>query len=184
MPMLYLELDNNSVHMFALDILDDTQSIPAQCGILARLGWEECKKHPESKPTAAAYTGEAWRVKGPVSDDEKLMPVKSPKKQEVLTVQIWQAHQEPREQSYALPVIRDHKKRVTDIGEAEGPTANISHQLVAFVHGCLDAQKSDDEVFGRMESTIRNRVAALSPEKRQELMEYLRREGVDPSMFL
>lgn len=184
MPMLYLELDDNSVHMFALDILSDTQSIPAQCGILARLGWEECKKHPGRKPIAAAYTGEAWRVSNPESADERMMPVNSKKRQEVLIVQIWQANQEPRGQSYSLPVIRDHKKRVTDIGEPEGPTLNISYQLVSFVQGCLDASKPDDEVFGKMDEAIRKRVATMSPQLQQELRDFMIREGIDPNMYL
>lgn len=184
MPMLYLELDDNSVHMFALDILDDTQSIPAQCGILARLGWEKCKKHPGCKPMAAAYTGEAWRVSNPGSNEERMMPVNSKKRQEILTVQIWQASQKPQGQSYSLPVIRDHKKRVTDIGEAEGPIANISHQLASFVHGCMDAQKPDDEVFGKMDETIRKRVASMPPHLQDELRNWLQREGIDPNEYL
>src|SRR5260221_2320546 len=176
MRMIYLEL-TDTLLMFALDILSDKQSIPTQCGILARLGWEECKKYPGQKPVSIGFYAEAWGVSDPESTDVKMMPVRSQKRRELIIISFWQKDAEPHAQSYALPVIRDHKKRVIDVGEAE-PTKTVSYQLASFLQGVLDSQKPDEEVFGRLEQAIDKRIAVLSPEKRRELIEYLRREGL------
>lgn len=177
MPMLYLQLSQDTI-LFALDVLSDGQSIPAQCGILARLGWEHGKQHPGQKPVSAGFYCEAWRLVEPeASAEEKMRPARSEKRQEIISVAFWQADKEPRMQTCALPVVRDHKKRVIDVTDAQ-PTSAGSLHLVSFLRGVLDSQKPDDEVFGKLDRQISERIAALSPEKRAELMEYIRREGL------
>lgn len=183
MPMLHLEMTGNQVTLFALDIISDTQSIPTQCGILARMGWEHCKKHPDQQPLAVGFYSEAWRVSNPESDDMRLMPVKSTKREEIITVQMW-TNAEAQAQAYAFPIIRDHKKRVIDIGPAEGPTLSASWQIVSFLKGCKDARKPDDEVFGKMDAAIRARVATMSPELKQKLEAFMQAEGLDPKEYL
>jgi hypothetical protein len=174
MPMIYLELSQD-VLMLALDILSDAQSIPAQCGILARLGWEECKKHPGQQPRTCGFYAEAWRVRDPESTEAKIMPVKSQKREEIIMVSFWQAESEPHVQSYALPVMRDHKKRVIDVSQ-EGPMGSFPYQHAAFLQGVLDSQRPDAEVFRKLDRAVGRRIATLSPEKRRELMEFLRLE--------
>jgi hypothetical protein len=176
MPMIYLELTNNLL-MIALDILSDTQSIPVQCGILARLGWEECKKYPGQKPVSIGFYSEAWRVKDAENTETEMRPVRSPKRQEIISVSFWQADKEPHAQSCVLLVIRDHKKRVIDIQEEE-IKEKLSYQLASFRQGVLDSQKPDEEVFGNLERAIGKGIAKLSPEQRLELMDLLQQEGL------
>lgn len=181
MPMLYLELTGKKVIMFALDIISDSQSIPAQCGIFARLGWETCKQYPKQGPAAIGFYSEAWQVRNPENDTSKLMPVNSKKKQEIIVVQQW--IKDGRAQTYTLPIIRDHKKRVIDVGSAEGPIANVSYQVASFLKGCLDAYKPDDEVLNKMLDDIQRRVSGLSPTKQQELKDFIQREHMDLQDF-
>jgi hypothetical protein len=49
MPMISLDL-SEGVPMLALEVLSDAGSSPAQSSILARLGWETCKKYPGQQP--------------------------------------------------------------------------------------------------------------------------------------
>ena len=173
MPMIYLELTQNVI-MFALDILSDTQSIPEQCGILARLGWEECKKYPGQQPVSIGIYAEAWRVSGPENASDKMMPVRSKLRQEIIAVSFW--HRDTGVQSCVLPVIRDHKKRVIDVGE-EAITDHMSYQLAALLQGTRDAQKPDEEVFGRMEHALTQRLQNLTSEQLQELVRFLQEES-------
>jgi hypothetical protein len=182
LPMLYLDLTGNQSTLFALDIISDTQSIPKQCGILARLGWEECKKHPDQQPVAIGCYSEAWQVEDPENDNARFMPVRSEKRREIITVQMWSVDNKP--QSYALPIIRDHKKRVIDIGPAEGPTFRISWQVASFLKGCQDAQKPDDEVFCKVNDAIRSRLAGMSPDLKQKFKESMREMGLNPKEYL
>jgi len=74
MPLIQLELSGNSelpsgrVIIMALDILSDEQSIPVQCGILARLGLETCREYPGEKPIASSFYSEAWSASEPEDD--------------------------------------------------------------------------------------------------------------------
>src|SRR5205807_6866536 len=127
----HIELKGNDVTqkdinvIMALDLFSDNQSVPVQSGVIARVGWEECKKHPGHTPIAAGIYAEAWRITEPASDEQRMRPKLSHKKQEVIMVEMWHT-QDNKIESYRLPVIRDHKKRVVDIGPAEGPKGTIS----------------------------------------------------------
>jgi hypothetical protein len=113
----------------------------------------------------------------------RLMPVKSAKREEIITVQLWR-NVDAKMQTYALPIIRDHKKQVVDIGPAQGPTFNASWQIASFLKGCKDASRPDDEVFGKMDAAIRARVATMSPESKQILEAFMQAEGIDPKKYL
>jgi hypothetical protein len=182
MPMMYLEL-SEGIHVWALDILSDKQSIPTQCGILARLGWEECKKRPGQKPISVGFYCEAWKSVELKTTDFKLRPVHDPKKQEVISVSFWQADKEPHKQYYDLPVIRDKKKRVVDVGPAEGPKNALSIQLTSFLQGVRDSQHPDEEVDAQLKKAIARTLATLPPEKKQEARDFMRQEGYDPAMI-
>lgn len=175
MPMMQLELTSGIIFM-ALDVLSDSQSIPVQCGMLARIGWEECKKHPGEKPIAASFYAEAWITSKPDNDEQKMRPKLDPKRREVVMVEMWQ--EGIGAQSYRLPVIRDHKRRVVDIGAPEGPVNVISWQLLSFLQGVKDSQKPDEEVMDRMSTAIEKRVANMSPEKKQQLRDFMKKEGI------
>lgn len=184
MPMIYLELSGSPdapqgriIMMALLDILSDSQSIPMQCGVLARLGWEECKKYPGEKPVAASFYAEYWIASEPDSNEKRMRPKLDPKRREVIMVETWQS-QGNQCQSYKLPVIRDKKRRVVDVGAPEGPKDKVSWQLASFAQGVHDSQKPDEEVMSKMENTIKQRIARMSPEKRRELMEFVRQEGL------
>ena len=181
LPTLYLELTGKEIIMFGLDVISDTQSIPVQCGILARLGWETCKKHPDQQPPAISSYAEAWRVDGPEDDAARLPPVNSKKRQEIIAIHTWEKG--GKVQAYSLPIIRDYKQRVTDVGPAEGPISNVSWQVASFLQGCRDAQKPVDEVLGKMSNDIHHLVAGLSPARRQELDAFMREEGLNPRDF-
>lgn len=182
MPMLHLQL-SESYLVFALDILSDRQSIPQQCGILARLTWEECQKYPGQTPIACAFYAEAWRTDKPENADARMYPSHSANRQEIISVQTWQVGRDPAFQSYRMPVVRDHTRRVIDVGPAQGPIDALSHQIEALVSGALDAQRPDEEVFGRMDRRITHIVGTLSEEKKQQLQAMLRGQGVPEHML-
>lgn len=180
MPMLHLELTEQYL-IFALDILSDSQSIPQQCGILARLAWEHCQKYPGQHPKACAFYGEAWRVTGQTDADTRMYPSHSPKRQEIISVQTWQADRNPPYQTYHLPVIRDHKKRVVDVGPVNGPLPLKSFQIEAIVQGAHDAQHPD-EAFSRMEKQIVRSLGHLSEKTKQDLKSMMREQGMGSIM--
>ena|SRR2546421_5035226 len=188
MPMVHLELKSDDPEkedinvIMALDLFSDAQSTPIQGGIIARAGWEECKNHPGYKPTFAGMYAEAWTIKEPDNDEQKLRPKLSDKRQEVIMVEAWHAEGNKRE-SYRMSVIRDHNKRVVDIGALEGPKNEVSMIFASFLQGVHDAQRPDEEVFSRMEGMIAKRIANLSPERRQELRDFAKSEGI-PDEFL
>ena len=188
MPMAHLELKSDDPGkedvnvIMALDLFSDAQSTPVQGGIIARAGWEECKNHPGYKPTFAGMYSEAWMTKDPENDEQKLRPKLSDKRQEVIMVEAW--HSEGNKcESYRLPVIRDHKKRVIDIGTLEGPKNKVSMIFASFLQGVHDAQKPDEEVFSRMEGMTARRIANLSPERRQELRSFVKSEGIPEELL-
>lgn len=176
MPMIYLELTNHMILM-ALDVLSDEQSIPSQAGLLARLGWEQCKKYPGEQVRSIGFYAKAWRADHTDDVVANMNPVKSPHRQEVIIVSRWQA-EDPQRQCYILPVIRDHKKHVVDVGPAQGPTFTLPIHLAAFLQGAQDAQRPDEEVLSQMRNTLTQRISQLSPDKQQKLMEFLRKEGM------
>lgn len=171
-PMIYLELSQDAI-IIHFKALNDKQSIPEQCGALARLAWETCKKYPGQQPVSISFSSEAWQVTDPENTATSLMPVKSYKRQEVIIVSLWHANNQPHVQTCALAILRDHKGRITDItqGEIEG---RISYQLAALLQGARDAQKPDEEVLSRLQSSLEKRIAALPPEKQEELLDFLK----------
>lgn len=172
MPMLYLELEKDYI-VIALDVLSDAQSIPTQCGILARLGWEEMRKHPGQKVAAVYFTSEAWKVTSPPDLESVIRPVRSTKREEVLILHSWEAGRQLPYHSWEREIRRDHKKRVVDVGPVRGPWAVVSPQIRSFLHGC----QTNDEVMARMEKIVRDTIPTLSPEKKQALAAFLREEG-------
>jgi len=188
MPMAHIELKSNDAAqkdinvIMALDLFSDSQSIPVQSGMIARVGWEECKKYPGHTPIAAGIYAEAWRITEPASDEQKMRPKLNPRRQETIIVETW-CVEGPKTESYRLLVIRDHKKRVVDIGPAEGPKSTISMIFASFLQGIHDAQRPDEETIGRMERAISKRVAHLSPRQRQELRDFAKSEGIPEDML-
>jgi hypothetical protein len=187
MPIINLELPSGIIIM-ALDAISDSQSIPVQCGILARLGLEECRRHPGEEPLAVSCYAEAWVASKPENDEQKLRPSLHPKRREVILVEMWHAEGN-RRVAYQLPVIRDKKQRVTDVGSpssktspAIGPLTSISWQLASFVHGVKDAHKSDEEVMSKMDAMLQ-RVAGLPEEKKQKLRDFMKREGMPEDLI-
>lgn len=182
MPTIQLEL-THSTTMIVLDIINDHQSIPVQCGILARQAWELCKKYPDETPVAISFYSEAWKTEKPHEDEHFLRPVNSRKKQEILVVERWQAVQQPERQAYVMQIVRDHKKRITQILSPMEAKVAISYQLASFVHGAKDAQQSDEEVFARLEKGIRRGMSRMSPEGMQELYKFIEEEGIPPDIL-
>jgi hypothetical protein len=176
MPAIQLELTRSTTMIF-LDIINDHQSIPVQCGILARYAWELCKEHPDETPVAISFCSEAWKDAGRSDPKRLIRPVNSPNKQEVLVVERWQATEEPKLASYTMRVVRDHKKRITQILSPLESIAAISYQLDSFVHGALDAQRPDEEVFARLAKGLKQRTQKLSPEQMKELHDFIEKEG-------
>ena len=153
-----------------------------QGGIIARLGWEECKKYPGYTPIAAGLYCEAWQSKAPVNDEYKMQPKNDPKRHEIIMVETWHT-EEQKVETYRLSVIRDHKKRVVDLGPAEGPKNSMSMLFASFLQGIRDSQKPDEKTFGRMEGMLSKRIARLSPEQRQELRTFAFREGIPADLL-
>ncbi|HEX3640218.1 MAG TPA: hypothetical protein VHV10_02890 [Ktedonobacteraceae bacterium] len=188
MPMAHIELKSNDpekedIHLvLALDLFSNAQSIPTQGGIIARVGWEQCKEYPGYSPIYAGIYAEVWRITDPENDAEKLRPKLSSKRQEALIVEMWHAEGNKCE-SYRLPVIRDKKKRVVDIGKAEGPSHKVSVLFGSFLRGIHDSQKPDDETISDLEDMISKRVANLSPEQRQELIAFAKSEGMPEDLL-
>jgi hypothetical protein len=176
MPMMHLEL---SVHfvIVAIDMINDHQSIPVQCGILARLGLETCRKYPDERPVAVAFYSEAWVSESPVNDEQKMRPKLDPKKREVIGVETWQAEGNVC-QFHQMPVIRDRKERVVNIGNAEIFEDKMSWQLGSIVQGVKDSQRNDDEIMGTLETAISKRLARMTPERKRQLLEFGGQEGI------
>ena len=80
-------------------------------------------------------------------------------------------------------MIRDHKKRIVDLGPTEGPKNSMSMLFASFIQGIRDSQKPDEEVFGRMEGMLSKRIAHLSPEQRQELRAFAKSEGIPEDLL-
>jgi hypothetical protein len=151
LPTLYLELENTTL-MFLLDIFSDTQSIPIQCDYMFSLGREECKKYPDQKPCAAAFYSEAWASSGP-SSKTRMKPCLDPKKREIIIVSIWQVD-DPQKRLYTLPVERDQRDQVVNVGPVGEPKLLLSSHLDAFLQGVQDAQKSDEEVLDALKQNL------------------------------
>lgn len=180
MPMCHLQLEKTHVFI-VIDVLSDSQSIPVQCGILARLGWEECKKYPDEKLVAIGFYAEAWQSIAPENVEQRLRPKLDRNRKEVIIVEVWQA--DNKRESCELPVVRDHKKRVVAIGNAERLTDRISWQLASIVQGARDSQKPDKEVFSRMDDEIAKKFAGLSPEQREMVRRFAREEGIPEDLL-
>lgn len=86
MPMMHLQLEKTYVFV-AIDVISDTQSIPVQCGILARLGLERCREFPDEKVMAVGFYAEAWHLTGPKPIELQMRPVRSSEKREVIMKQ-------------------------------------------------------------------------------------------------
>src|SRR2546423_14211711 len=97
MPMAHIELKSNDAAqkdinvIMALDLFSDDQSVPVQSGVIARVGWEECKKYPGHMPIAAGVYAEAWVTREPAPDIYKMRPRHDPKRREVIMVETWHA---------------------------------------------------------------------------------------------
>jgi hypothetical protein len=181
MPTMQI-LFEKSYAFVMIDIIDDSQSIPVQCGMLARLGLEECRRYPDEKIVAIGFFAEAWQVVAPENVEQQMRPKTAPKRQEVIFVECWQAEGNVT-QAARLSVTRDHKKRVTDIGQVEEIINNMSWQLASIVQGCADAQKSDEELSAHYETAILKKVAALPPELQRDLKKFAREAGVPDDFF-
>jgi hypothetical protein len=181
MPMIYLEL-TSGIAIMALDILDDSQSIPVQCGMLAKLGLEECREHPGETPVAASFRIEAWITSKPDNEEQRLRPALDPERREVIIVEMWQADGNTCA-SYNMPVIRDENNRVADIGTIEGPLGKVSWQLASFLQGVKDSAKTDEEVISRMNNAIQKRVSGMPEKEKQRLREFLKREGMPENLI-
>lgn len=169
MPMIHLQLSTDYI-LIALDILDDSQSIPVQCGILARLAWEECKKYPGQTPVSIGFTTEAWMSTAPQGHGTRMRPVSDPHKREVVVVEHWQ---EGNHELYYLPIIRSDTQGRATLGPAEGPRSQVSYQFEAFLLGAKDAQRPYKEMFAALEEKIACQMKNLSPEATLILEKFL-----------
>lgn len=176
MPMAYIELGEDVVLILAFDALSDAQSIPAQGGLLARHAWEKCKEHPGKAPHAIGFYAEAWRSNDARTLDERMRPSTSAKREEILSVDCWQANGTPQYQHASVPVLRDHKKRVVGFGDEERIEDKPSMQIAALVKGASDAQRPDEEVMAEMKQQIAAHMATLSPAQRKGLAAFLAKE--------
>lgn len=176
MPMAWLQLSTDTI-LVALDILDDTQSMPGQCGLLARHAWETGKKYPGQQPVAVVFTTEMWISQEKEQRDIqlRLRPGLDPKSQEIVRVEMWQA-EKPHLQSYDLPVFRDSEQRVIEVGLAVEPKPRTSPQLASLVQGLKDSQRPDEEVFAQLDRNLDAQLKRLSPEQMKKLVQFLRQE--------
>lgn len=177
-PELFLELPSGA-HVLDLRTLSSGLSVPAQCGAIARLGWELCKEHPGETPLRAGFYAEAWTVSATEScPQERMHPRKSPARQEVLVVDFWESEPVARYYHHSLSIRRSASGRVVGVGEEAVQAGKPSVQLHSFLQGCFDAQREDEEVFGQMEDLLKKKVARLTPAQKDELRQLLAREGM------
>lgn len=190
MPTIFLELDKNvkkkngrtrhrtQVHLFALDILNDHQNIAAQGGLVYQLACEHCKKYSDWEPVTIAYFGEAWTARSQLPE-LMIDPSKDPDRVEVVIVEMWQARKVPQKQTYLLSIIRSATDNtLTKLGEPIGPRDTISLQLESFLHGALDSQKPDAEVWEPRIKALQEKILSIPPEKREGLIEFMVQNGI------
>ncbi len=150
-PMVLLEQSTDTI-LIALHILADTQGIPAQCGILARIGRDIGKKYANQKPTAIGLYMEAWATSKLIDPALRTHPSRDPDRREIVMVEMWQEI-EPHFQSYVIPILRDDKGTAT-LGPAKDPKQEISYQLLSFLHGVKSAQLTEGEMIVDLKSSI------------------------------
>lgn len=169
-PMITLEMSHNTL-ILALDIFDDSQSVAAQSGLAARYGWEQCQNYQGQHLLFASCYSVAWKTRNPAVG---LRPNLDPKREEVLSVSTWKP--DGPVQVIDLPIIRDHKKRVVDIGPAQDTRPDDKSLLTFFLYGAHDALAGVDTNLRQAEGQITNRLAALTPQQKQQLMKKLMEE--------
>jgi len=174
-PMAHIDFPDNTCIVLVLEVLADTQGILAQASCLARIAWERCKEHP-GQPQSIGIYAEAWRIKDAQTFDEQMRPSTSAKREEILSIDYWQADATPQYQCVIILVLRDHKQRVVGFGPEERNENRPSIQIAALVKGAHDAQRPDEEVLGEMRQELDAKLATLSPAQRAELREFLEKE--------
>jgi hypothetical protein len=163
LPMLYLELSEpDELHLYAMDVVNDHQSIPEQATVLFSLGRDEGKKHPGRKIASVTWVSEAWASRG-VKLGQAMMPRDDPGRREIIVVETWEP--EKGAGQYTMEVKRNKRGKVIQVGEPEEKRrAQPSYQLGAFNEGWIGASLSDEE----LEQQIARRV--------QETLERIRRQ--------
>lgn len=168
MPTLYVQLEQEH-HMLMLDTFEETQGVVLQQSALARQGWDLAKKHQGQRLVVAYFFALAWRSKGSTMEFT-IQPRRDPQRQEIITIQSWTAETNTI-QTYRLAIQRD---KHIQVGEPEPTTTMQFTFMSAFVEGYNHGQRPDEEVFAEMEQNIDARLAALSPEQRQDLLRLLK----------
>lgn len=164
MPTLYLELSEpDSLHMYALAILSDSQSLPQQANILFELGIDEGRKALGQKMVSVTMTSEAWVSKSH-NLGHAMNPGTDPGREEILIVETWiEASQ--RSTLYSMSIVRDPGGQIVEVGEpvsrrGRGDT-KASMNVESFCRGFRMAPLPDAEVSSGIDKIIQDMLRKL-----------------------